>query len=253
MEYDCCSLLQPKPKFRLIGHRGVPSLRPENTMSSFKHAYNLGLNWIEMDARLTKCGSWVIFHDDDLKRISGSSSCIEDLDLNELLQIDIGSWFSGEFHQERIPTLHEIIKYASDNQIFINLEIKTSNKIPTSTYAKKLMVFLKESLPPNTPYPLISSFNTALLVELRKMSSQLRLGYLIEEFNNEVWKNIDEYHFSTVNSYELTTGFDDIQKTKTNNIPSLVYTVNDTSRAKELFEFGVCGIFTDKADLMMTL
>ena len=42
-----------------------------------------------------------------------------------------------------------------------------------------------------------------------------------------------------------------IQKAKGMNIPSLVYVVNDFPRANELFNYGACGIFTDRADLII--
>lgn len=250
-KFDCCSLLQPKPNFRLIGHRGAAGLRPENTMAGFRHAKVLGLNWIELDARLTKCGTWVIFHDDTLERVAGVNSCVEELYLNELQELDMGSWFSKDYQNTRITTLNEIIQYASQNQIFINLEIKTSKSIPNKTYVKKLMQFFNERMSFNTPYPIVSSFNTGLLIEIRKQHQDLRLGYLIEEFSSEVWKNIEKYQFSTLNSYDLTTEFDDVQKAKETNIPSLVYTVNDPKRAEQLFNYGVCGIFTDRPDLMI--
>ncbi|MBT4963425.1 MAG: hypothetical protein HON32_04510 [Francisellaceae bacterium] len=249
--FDCCSILQPQPNFKLIGHRGFSGLRPENTMASFKHAQEIGLNWIELDARLTKCDNWVIFHDDTLERFTGSQDSIEDSTLSDLIKLDFGSWFDTKYKNEKIVMLREILSFAAQNNIFINLEIKPSNKIKTSRYAQKLMRFLANTIANNQPYPLVSSFDTALLVELRKLSENLRLGYLIEEFDNEVWTNINKYHFSTLNSDTDTTEHEHIQKAKRMNIPSLVYVVNDFERAKELFNYGACGIFTDRADLII--
>ena len=44
----------------IIAHRGAPEYCPENTISSFKKAIELGADMIEVDARLTKDGKVVI-------------------------------------------------------------------------------------------------------------------------------------------------------------------------------------------------
>ena len=39
---------------KLIGHRGVKNLAPENTLDSIELAHKLGLKWIEVDVKITK-------------------------------------------------------------------------------------------------------------------------------------------------------------------------------------------------------
>ena len=38
---------------KLIGHRGVKDLSPENTLHSISLAKKLGLNWVEIDVKIT--------------------------------------------------------------------------------------------------------------------------------------------------------------------------------------------------------
>lgn len=56
----------------VIAHRGYSSLFPENTLASFAGAIDIGVDYIELDVQLTKDGQVVVFHDDDLKRITGT-------------------------------------------------------------------------------------------------------------------------------------------------------------------------------------
>ena len=41
---------------RVIGHRGVAGLAPENTLNAMQKAYELGVEWVEFDVMLTKNG-----------------------------------------------------------------------------------------------------------------------------------------------------------------------------------------------------
>ena len=45
---------------------------PENTRSSLQKAKELGATWIETDVRLTGDGQLVIFHDDELNRLTNA-------------------------------------------------------------------------------------------------------------------------------------------------------------------------------------
>ena len=47
----------------LIGHRGAPRERPENTIASFLRALDLGADAIELDVHATRDGVVVVHHD----------------------------------------------------------------------------------------------------------------------------------------------------------------------------------------------
>ena len=50
-----------------IAHRGGAGLRPENTLSAFAHALDIGVDGFELDIHIAKDGTVVVFHDDALK------------------------------------------------------------------------------------------------------------------------------------------------------------------------------------------
>jgi len=83
-------------------HRGASAYAPENTMSSFKKAFQLGSNGIELDLQKTKDGKIVIFHDKEIDKKSNGTGKISDYTYNELLEFDFGSWFGKEFKNEKI-------------------------------------------------------------------------------------------------------------------------------------------------------
>jgi glycerophosphoryl diester phosphodiesterase len=51
------------PPFDLQGHRGARGIKPENTLSSFEVAFDLGVTTVETDVHLTRDGVPVLIHD----------------------------------------------------------------------------------------------------------------------------------------------------------------------------------------------
>jgi glycerophosphoryl diester phosphodiesterase len=47
----------------VIAHRGASAARPENTIEAFRHAAELGSDWVELDVRRTADGALVVHHD----------------------------------------------------------------------------------------------------------------------------------------------------------------------------------------------
>ena len=63
----------------IIGHRGIPTLAPENTLESFRLAFDQGADIVEMDVRLSRDNQVVVIHDRDLKRTTGVEKRVSEL------------------------------------------------------------------------------------------------------------------------------------------------------------------------------
>jgi glycerophosphoryl diester phosphodiesterase len=107
----------------LCAHRGAMTSHPENTLSAFKEAIQLGAHMIELDVRLTKDQKLVILHDATVDRTTDGSSTLADLTLAEVKSLDAGSWKSAEFKDEKIPTFAEALAVMPDN-IWLNIHLK---------------------------------------------------------------------------------------------------------------------------------
>lgn len=110
----------------LIGHRGSPSVAPENTLSSFRHALDIGCDAVEFDVHQASDGTLVVSHDESLLRTAGVDKLIADLKLEEIRKLDVGSWFSSKFRGERIPLMEEAISAIVQRGIAV-VEIKHGN------------------------------------------------------------------------------------------------------------------------------
>lgn len=53
---------------KIYGHRGSMGTMPENTLLSFLHALESGVDGIELDVQLTSDGHLVVIHDEKIDR-----------------------------------------------------------------------------------------------------------------------------------------------------------------------------------------
>ena len=109
----------------LIAHRGVfDNLNiPENSIKAFQEALKLN-QAVEYDVQLTKDNVLVVFHDDNLYRMTGVYKKIEDVTFNEISKLTLLNT------KEHIPTLKDVLKLI-DNKVFMDIEIKSTKKIKT--------------------------------------------------------------------------------------------------------------------------
>ena len=100
-----------------IAHRGVHTKDiPENSLSAFENA--LKNNYaIELDVQFTKDKEVVVFHDENLKRMTNDTRNIEDVNYDELKNLRLGNT------NEIIPTLEEVLELV-DSKVAILIEIK---------------------------------------------------------------------------------------------------------------------------------
>ena len=115
-------------KMEITAHRGASVKYPENTMAAFKGAKKLGADWIELDVQQTKDGCIVVSHDTNLSRITGKNIDIINATYDEIKDLDMGSFFSEKYKNERIPLLSQVLKYAKKNNIRLNIELKPVGK-----------------------------------------------------------------------------------------------------------------------------
>ena len=145
-------------RITVIGHRGAAGLAPENTLSAFARACEIGVDAVEFDVLLTADGQAVVHHDFNLKPEitrtkdgnwleDSSLPAINELTLAELKTYDVGRLkpqtpYARQYPEQkavdgqRIPTLREVIalhKQHCHQSIELWIEIKTTPEKPDLT------------------------------------------------------------------------------------------------------------------------
>ncbi len=111
----------------IIGHRGIPSKCPENTLESAIEAYKNGADMIENDIYLTKDNEIVIMHDDTVDRTTNGTGRVEDFTLAELKELSVNKQYPDTYPDAKIPTLREFFEEFKDKDVLHFIELKTSN------------------------------------------------------------------------------------------------------------------------------
>ena len=110
----------------IFAHRGASKVAPENTISAFSKAIEMGAGGIELDTHLTSDGYLVVTHDDILGRTCNGTGLVMEHDLKYLKGLDFGGWFSEEFEGERIPLLSDVFELLNERDMVLNIEIKAT-------------------------------------------------------------------------------------------------------------------------------
>jgi glycerophosphoryl diester phosphodiesterase len=110
-------------RFWRIGHRGARAHAPDNTLSSFRKAAELGADLVELDVQCTADGHVVVLHDRHLVDPEGKIWPVQGSTLAELQAIDVGGG-------EHVPTLGEALEVCRAENIGAYVELKDGDAVP---------------------------------------------------------------------------------------------------------------------------
>lgn len=155
-----------KYKNKIIAHRGIHNNIdiPENSLKAFKLAMNKNIP-IELDIHLTKDNQLVVFHDNNLKRMTNEEKNIENLTLEEIKKYNLLDT------KEKIPTLEEVLLLIK-GKVLIDIELKGKKK------TKKLIEALLKTLENYNGEIIIKSFNPKIIKQLKE-KTKFPVGLLI--------------------------------------------------------------------------
>lgn len=150
-----------------IAHRGIHNNKdiPENSTLAFKKAIKQDLP-IEFDIRITKDNKLVVFHDDNLKRMTKIDKNIVDLTFDEVRKLYLLNT------KEKIPTLKEVLNLVK-GKVLLDIEIKDTKK-------KDIVIeLLLEQLDSYKGEIILKSFNPIIMKKIKHKTNKYRLGLLL--------------------------------------------------------------------------
>ena len=78
---------------KLIGHRGVKDIAPENTIFAIEKAIYYNLKWIEVDVKISKDKIPLLLHDDNLDRTTSGKGNPINYSYESIQKMNAGKWF----------------------------------------------------------------------------------------------------------------------------------------------------------------
>lgn len=226
---------------QISSHRGNSYVTPENTLPALESAIAANSDYAEIDVRQTKDGTLVLMHDRSLKRTAGVNDFIWDLSDMEINALDVGTWFSLDYQNTRVPTLEEVLIHCED-RIKLNIEIKTS---PTDIDTEKKLVELIKKY--EYEYQcVVSSTNYSSLKKIKLLNKDIRTGYIL----SAVYGNF--YDKAYIDFFSIRSNFLNLKVV--NSIHEAgkevhAWTVNTSGEIERMKSIGVDCIITDHPSL----
>lgn len=161
----------------IIAHRGASYLAPENTLTAFKKAMELGADGVEMDVQQTIDAGLVIHHDYMIDLHTDISGRIYDMTMGDLRELDFGSWKDALFKDEKIATLQEAMELCRQMPgCTVHLELKSTMDNDPEFVPRVLEVLQQTGM---VEQVILISFNHALLRQAKQLLPELRVGALV--------------------------------------------------------------------------
>ena len=232
---------------KLIGHRGVKDLCPENTLESISRAFEIGLNFVEIDVKISKDKVPILLHDDTLDRTTNGSGLAVNYDYENIKKLDAGKFFYKENTNIFVPRLEDILSLCTNYNGNLNIELKPNKKFEKEN-VYQIYKIIKNI---NQIDIFFSSFDMISILEISKLYPQSIRSFLLDDFKEY---NIDDLISISINhdlkicglNIDLVTT-DIIKKIKKSNMAITVYSDKNInlSSASDIFSIGVDSIFVD--------
>ena len=161
----------------IIAHRGASYLAPENTLSAFRKAMEIGTDGVEMDVQQTSDKKLVIHHDYIIDFHTDMAGQIYDMSEGELKELDFGSWKDISYKDERIATLHEALALCKEMEgTQVQLEMKATIDDDPNFAARVVEELRAADL---TDRLVVISFHHGLLQQVKQLMPELKVGTLV--------------------------------------------------------------------------
>ena len=265
------------------GHRGCRGLRPENTITAFEKAIDLGVNTLELDVVVNKFGDVIVSHEpffnheiatgpngEEITEENEKEHNMYPLTKSEIQAYDVGLKSHPRFPEQKKmkvvkPSLAEMVEYIEayvkkENYPLpeYNIEIKRV-KENDEVYHPKMSDFADAVCNEIINLGIadratVQCFDIESLQYVKEKFPNLRLVLLIMNMNS-FQKNLDDLgflpwayspYFELVTEELITFG-------KEKNMKVIPWTVNDVKDISKMIKMGVDGIISDYPDRVVEL
>lgn len=254
----------------MFAHRGSSAVLPEHTLAAYQHALAEGVDGLECDVRLTRDGHLVCVHDRRLDRTSNGRGRVSAHTLEELEQLDFGSWHAGSADdtssdvpadpdRTRLLTLDRLLREVRAAGRPIELLIETKHPTRYGGDVERRLVELLAEHDLTEPKPdgqirvNVMSFSPLALRRMRELAPRMPTVLLLELLPRGL--RLGRLPFGA-----RTAGPGiNLIRARPQLIPALraagnrvfVWTVNEPDDVELVLDCGVDGIITDRPAMVL--
>ena len=237
----------------IIGHRGASAVAPENTMAAFREAIAVGADGIEFDVRLARDGVPVVIHDSSLRRTGGLNKRVADLSSQEIIKVDVGSWFAPRFTNESVPSLSELFTLFQSNNASLYLEMKCDSPAEYKPLAEACCQMIEEySFKERV---VVECFQLAALQILKEIDSEIKTAALFDRVftDQSVITRATQIGAMAVALHHRLARRELVEKSKQVGLHVAVWTVDDPAWVQIARDIGIDALITNDPARMIKL
>ena len=233
----------PKVKpHKVIAHRGMSGKFPENTLLAFDAVRHEGLRWVETDISMLADETLIVFHDEAQGRTVAGDKLVADAKWEDFKNADAGLWKGNQFSGQKVLRLETLIAWAEVHDMTLILEMKCHGNREYRS-AELLASALRKRPKANV---IVSSFNIDFLGYFRMFAPHIPRASIHNFFPKDIYFLKTELAIEAVHlDSDLIAASMDVTVFHQQGIKIRAWTVNDPSRAIDLFDLGVDMVMSD--------
>lgn len=257
-----------------VAHRGGAALKPENTLSAFRHALALGADGAELDVQLSADGVVVVHHDYRLnpeftrkegKWLAGEGPRIKDLRADELAAFELGVPRPGSDYATahpilaaepgaRIPSLEDVVR-ALPKPFLLLVELKSSTSADSADpiqLADATFQVMKNEL----ARTIFVGFDWRALARIKSLEPEARCWFTTDKLAGDAKPVVNFIKAAGADGWfpchqDVTEETASLARALGLQIGA--WTINETAEMQRLLDLNLDVICTDRPDVLQTL
>lgn len=234
----------------LIGHRGARYEAPENTLSGFRHALNLGLSAVEFDVRMTADGHLVVIHDATVDRTTDGTGNVSDLTLAEIRALDARSIFPEWAEPCHVPTFAEVLDIVGHLPELL-IEIKSDERERLEQIVPAMIAEIHRR--GISRQVTLTSFDPVALEIALRQSPEVRRGYIGEWDGEQFLRDAVRLHCGQVDIRHSSGDHGLAMKAKSLGMRVVCWPTNSPEELESALTFDPDLFCTDRPSLLREL
>ena len=233
-----------------IAHRGGSKIAPENTLAAMSQSFDLDVDMIEFDVRLTKDDHLVVIHDASVNRTTNGTGFVRDLTLKQIKHLDAGQHFDLHYRGESVPQPFEIFEILPKD-MRVNIHLKDYRKTDNTQEIKIIQLVRDYNLVKRV---LIVSKYAEVLVRVHKIEPTVETVFLSRQLAEEEYIRYSlKLKCKTVQPTIWWMSPEFFRKAKKQGLKINVFWADHPETMRMLIENEVDGILTNRPDILKRL
>lgn len=163
-----------KGKYQVCAHRGYWREAPENSILAIEKAIQNGIDYIEIDVRMTKDGKLILMHNSTVDETTNGTGKVSSLTYDEISSLYM--YQNGELTTERVPLFAEALM-AARGKIYVDIDMKISDYRAVYEVVKQCGM-LSQSM-----FTVYDISDAAKLVNIDREANVFPVIYSLEDLN----------------------------------------------------------------------